>query len=46
MAVEFPIRTVDAQIASVALVHALSLASRNGKDFKGVHGLSVLNPWA
>lgn len=40
------ISTVDAQIASVALVHALSLASRNGKDFKGVHGLSVLNPWA
>lgn len=40
------ISTEDAQIASVALVHGLSLASRNGKDFKGIHGLMVLDPWA
>ncbi len=40
------ISTEDAQIASVALVHGLSLATRNGKDFKGIHGLTVFNPWA
>lgn len=41
-----PISTEDAQIASVALLHGLLLASRNIKDFKGIHGLIVLNPWA
>jgi predicted nucleic acid-binding protein len=41
-----PISTEDAQIASVAIVHGLSLATRNDKDFKGIHGLTVLNPWA
>ena len=40
------ISTEDAQIASVAVVHGLSLATRNDKDFKGIHGLTVLNPWA
>ena len=40
------ISTEDAQIASVALVHGLSLATRNEKDFKGIHGLVVSNPWA
>jgi len=39
------ITTEDAQIASVAIVHGLSLATRNDKDFKGIHGLTVLNPW-
>lgn len=37
--------TEDAQIASVAVVHGLSLATRNERDFKGIHGLTVLNPW-
>jgi len=41
-----PISTEDAQIASAALVHGLLLATRNSKDFKGIPGLSVLNPWA
>jgi len=40
------ISTEDAQIASVALVHGLPLATRNDKDFKGIHGLTLLNPWA
>lgn len=40
------ISTEDAQIAAVALVHGLSLATRNDRDFKGIHGLTVLNPWA
>ncbi len=41
-----PISTEDAQIAAVAIVHGLWLATRNDKDFKGIHGLTVLNPWA
>ena len=40
------ISTEDAQITSVAVVHGLSLATRNDKDFKGIQGLTVLNPWA
>lgn len=39
------ISTEDAQIAAVALVHGLSLATRNGKDFTGIDGLAVVNPW-
>jgi toxin FitB len=40
------ISTEDGQIAATALSHDLSLATCNGKDFKGIHGLTVLNPWA
>jgi hypothetical protein len=40
------ISTEDAQIAAIALTHALPLATRNGKDFKGIDGLVVLNPWS
>jgi predicted nucleic acid-binding protein len=40
------ISTEDAQIAAIALTHALPLATRNGKDFKGIEGLTVVNPWA
>lgn len=40
------ISTEDAQIAAIALSHALPLATRNGKDFKDIAGLIVLNPWA
>lgn len=39
------ISTEDAQIAATALRHDLSLATRNGKDFKGIEGLTVVNPW-
>jgi len=38
--------TADAQIAATALRHNLALATRNGKDFKGIAGLAVANPWA
>jgi predicted nucleic acid-binding protein len=41
-----PISTEDAQIAAIALVHALPLATRNSKDFKSIDGLTVLNPWS
>lgn len=40
------ISTEDAQIAALALRHELPLATRNVKDFKGIDGLIVLNPWA
>lgn len=39
------ISTEDGQIAATALSHGLPLATRNGKDFKGISGLAVLNPW-
>ncbi|CAM3086350.1 PIN domain-containing protein [Actinomyces slackii] len=35
----------DAQIAGVALAHHLVLATRNIKDFAGITGLRVLNPF-
>lgn len=40
-----PISVEDAQIASIALVGGLALATRNTKDFDGIAGLSVVNPW-
>jgi predicted nucleic acid-binding protein len=40
------ISTEDGQIAATALSCELSLATRNGKDFRGIDGLTVLNPWA
>ena len=39
------ISTEDGQIAAIALRHDLPLATRNGKDFIGIEGLIVLNPW-
>jgi predicted nucleic acid-binding protein len=39
------ISTEDAQIAAIALTNDLRLATRNVKDFKGIDGLTVLNPW-
>lgn len=40
-----PISTEDGQIGAIALRHNLSLATRNGKDFARIEGLTVLNPW-
>lgn len=37
--------TEDAQIAAIALRHNLILATRNTKDFVGIAGLDLLNPW-
>ena len=39
-----PLHVPDAQIAATALVHGLTLVTRNVKDFEGV-GVTVLNPW-
>jgi hypothetical protein len=38
------IKLPDAIIAATALVHNLTLLSRNTHDFKNVPGLTVLNP--
>lgn len=41
-----PISTEDGQIAAIALSRGLMLATRNGRDFEGINGLTVQNPWA
>ena len=40
-----PISTEDAQIAAIALAHRMKLATRNTRDFQGIDGLEVVNPW-
>lgn len=40
-----PISTEDAQIAAIALAAHLTLVTRNIKDFDGIEGLEVINPW-
>ena len=40
-----PIDTADAQIAAIALASSLTLVTRNTKDFEGIDGLAVVNPW-
>lgn len=41
-----PISTEDGQIAAIALSRGLALATRNGRDFEGIAGLALQNPWA
>jgi predicted nucleic acid-binding protein len=40
-----PVTTEDSQIAAIALVAGLTVATRNTKDFDNIHGLSVESPW-
>ncbi|UCH26339.1 MAG: type II toxin-antitoxin system VapC family toxin [Trueperaceae bacterium] len=40
-----PITVEDAQIASIALVHGLHLATRNTRDFEGIPKLLLIDPW-
>lgn len=39
-----PIDVFDAQIASICRVRGATLATRNGRDFRGT-GISVIDPW-
>ncbi|NLF98460.1 MAG: type II toxin-antitoxin system VapC family toxin [Candidatus Riflebacteria bacterium] len=41
-----PISVEDAQIAAIAIVGGLTLATRNTKDFADIEGLQTMNPWA
>jgi len=38
-------KVADAIIAATAIVHGLTLISRNDKDFKNLPGLSFINPF-
>lgn len=40
-----PISTEDALIAAIALAANFCLVTRNVKDFEGLDGLQVINPW-
>lgn len=40
-----PVTAEDAQIAAIALANGLPLVSRNTKDFEGIDGLAMINPW-
>lgn len=40
-----PIDTADAHIATIALAAGLALVTQNTKDFEGIDGLQVVNPW-
>jgi len=41
-----PISVEDAQIASIALVHGMKLATRNVADFQSIARLAIVDPWA
>jgi predicted nucleic acid-binding protein len=36
---------IDGLIAATALAHNFKLVTRNEKDFKGILGLEIINPW-
>lgn len=40
-----PISVEDAQIAAIARTADLTLATRNTKDFSGITGLKLVDPW-
>lgn len=41
----FRIKLPDAIIAATAVVHELTLVTRNVNDFKNITGLRLINPW-
>jgi hypothetical protein len=41
-----PAPVSDALIAATALVHSMSVVTRDASDFSRFSGLSVINPWA
>ena len=41
-----PVSVEDAQIAAIARTAALTLATRNTKDFSDIERLDLVNPWS
>lgn len=41
-----PMSVLDAQVAAICVAQGLPLATRNTKDFVGVGGLTLIDPWA
>lgn len=41
-----PISAQDAMIVATALANGMPLATRNVKDFAGITGLALANPWS
>ena len=39
-----PVPAIDSLLAATALVHGLTMVTRNTKDFEGL-GVAVVNPW-
>lgn len=40
-----PISREDAMVASIARARSMTVVTRNVRDFKGIEGLELLNPW-
>ena len=40
-----PVSVEDAQIAAIALVHDMTVATRNTNDFELIRGLTIVTPW-
>lgn len=41
----YKIKLPDAIIAATAIVHDLTLVTRNTADFKGLNNIKLINPW-
>jgi predicted nucleic acid-binding protein len=39
------LEVLDTEIAAIAIVAGMPLVTRNVKDFRGIAGLELLNPW-
>jgi toxin FitB len=40
-----PLPAIDSLLAATAQTHGLRLATRNTKDFAGIEGLELVDPW-
>jgi predicted nucleic acid-binding protein len=45
LSAERPRPVIDTLFAATALIHEMTLVTRNEKDVAGIPGLKVLNPW-
>jgi len=44
-AVQRTLPAVDSLIAAIGIVHHTFLVTRNTKDFEGIEGVNLINPW-